>query len=230
MIIFEGSHHVRLLMETIALSIHVSQTVGEVSAMVTLPVEPTAVYVFGHGAGAGMHHPFMESMATALAHRQIVVLRYNFPYMEKGKKMPDFPAIAEKTVAAAIAVAHSLYKNLPLFAGGKSFGGRMTSQCLSRGGLDYVKGLLFFGFPLHATGKPSVERAAHLDKISAPMLFLQGTRDKLADIALMEGVVDRLENASLETVEGADHTFKGSKQDSLPLLADAASHWIRSLI
>lgn len=217
-------------METIALAVHVSPAVGEVSALITLPATPKAIYVFGHGAGAGMRHPFMGSVAVGLAQRQIAVLRYNFPYMEKGKKMPDFPAVAEKTVAAVIAVAHHKYKNLPLFVGGKSYGGRMTSQCLAKGSLEDVKGLLFFGFPLHPIGAPSVERAAHLSHISIPMLFLQGTRDKLADITLIEGVVNGLENASLVKIEGADHSFKGPKLDSVSLLAEVSSRWIDTLI
>ena len=216
-------------METIALPVQVSQAVGEVSALITHPDEAEAVYVFGHGAGAGMRHPFMEAVALALARRHIAVVRYNFPYIEKGRKMPDFPAVAEKTVAAAIAMAHSRFESLPLFAGGKSFGGRMTSQCLARGYGDFVRGLLFFGFPLHASGLPSMDRAAHLHQLSIPLLFLQGTRDKMADMALIETLVGKLGNASLVKVTGADHAFHGTKEDVVSLLADAASHWMHSL-
>lgn len=169
---------------------------------------PRACFVFGHGAGAGMTHPFMKEVAVGLAERDIATLRYQFPYMEKGSKRPDPPAIAHAAVRAAVAEANRRFPGLPLIAGGKSFGGRMTSQAQAKTPLDGVRGLAFFGFPLHPAGKPSSERAAHLADIHIPMLFLQGTRDKLAELDLLRPIVKRLGPlARLDLVEGADHSF-----------------------
>src|SRR5881394_2394064 len=150
---------------------------GAVSALLMRPAKARACYVFAHGAGAGMRHAAMEAIATGLAERGIATLRYQFPYMEKGSKRPDPPAIAHGAVRAAVASAAQNCAGLPLIAGGKSFGGRMTSQAQAKVPLDGVKGLAFFGFPLHPAGKPSAERAAHLSDVKIPMLFLQGTRD-----------------------------------------------------
>ena len=140
-------------------------------------------------------------------------MRYNFPYMEKGKKSPDVPAVAEKTVAVMIEKMHARYADVPMLAGGKSFGGRMTSQYLSKHAPDYVKGIVFYGFPLHAVGKPSIDRAAHLKNIKIPMLFLQGTRDALAQLNLIEGVCGTLPSATLQKLEGADHSFMVEEGD-----------------
>src|SRR6201992_196548 len=157
-----------------------------VSGLLTRPVGATACFVFAHGAGAGMAHPFMAMVAAGLGDRGIATLRYQFPYMEKGSKRPDAPAVAQAAVRAAVAEAARCCKGLPLIAGGKSFGGRMTSQAQAASPLDGVRGLAFLGFPLHPAGKPSRERAKHLAEVHVPMLFMQGTRDKLADLALME--------------------------------------------
>jgi len=179
-----------------------------VSALLLRPDHARACFVFAHGAGAGMTHAFMQEAATGLAARGLATLRYQFPYMEKASKRPDPPAVAHATVRAAVAEALKVCSGLPLIAGGKSFGARMTSQAQAKMPLAGVRGLGFFGFPLHAAGKPSQERADHLADVHVPMLFLQGTRDKLAELNLLEPVVDRLgESAMLHLVEGADHSF-----------------------
>jgi predicted alpha/beta-hydrolase family hydrolase len=181
---------------------------GVVSALLSRPDQPRACYVFAHGAGAGMTHSFMEAFANGLSERGIASLRYQFPYMEKGSKRPDPPAIAQAAVRAAVAKAAEIFPGVTLIAGGKSFGGRMTSQAQAASPLPGVRGLAFVGFPLHPAGKPSIDRADHLAKIDVPMLFLQGTRDGLAEVTLIEGVVKRLGPlATLHLVEGADHSF-----------------------
>ncbi len=181
---------------------------GRVSGMLSAPTRCTACYVMAHGAGAGMEHPFMAAVASGLANRDIAVLRYQFPYMERGSKRPDRPAIAHATVRAAVDEATRLMPGVPLLAGGKSFGGRMTSQAQSEQALPGVRGLVFFGFPLHAAKKPSEERAAHVFGITIPMLFLQGTRDALAEFDLIDAVVRRLgPAATLEPIKDADHSF-----------------------
>jgi predicted alpha/beta-hydrolase family hydrolase len=189
------------------LTIDVGKTTT-VSALLTRPALASACFVFAHGAGAGMTHSHMEAVATGLAARNVATLRYQFPYMEKNSKRPDPPAIAQATVRAAVEAAARAMPQVPLIAGGKSFGGRMTSQAQAKQPLAGVRGLAFFGFPLHTAGKPSVERAAHLSDIKIPMLFLQGTRDKLAELDLLKPVIDGLgERATLHLVEGADHSF-----------------------
>jgi predicted alpha/beta-hydrolase family hydrolase len=181
---------------------------GSVSALLLSPKAPRACYVFAHGAGAGMTHSFMETFATGLSERGIACLRYQFPYMEKASKRPDPPAIAQGAVRAAVAKAAEHFPGLDLIAGGKSFGGRMTSQAQAVVPLPHVRGLAFVGFPLHPAGKPSTDRAAHLAGIDTPMLFLQGTRDSLAEVNLIEPVVQRLgPRATLHMVDGADHSF-----------------------
>ncbi|WGR95066.1 alpha/beta hydrolase [Bradyrhizobium sp. ISRA443] len=179
-----------------------------VSALLLRPPQARAAYAFAHGAGAGMTHPSMETIATGLAERGIATLRYQFPYMEKGSKRPDPPAVAQATVRAAVAEAARRCGDLPLFAGGKSFGGRMTSQAQAKAPLSGVRGLVFLGFPLHAAGKPSNERAKHLADVKIPMLFLQGTRDALAELDLLEPVVKELgARATQHLVQEADHSF-----------------------
>lgn len=181
---------------------------GTVSALFIAPQQARACFVFAHGAGAGMTHAFMNQAAQALAGRGIATLRFQFPYMEKGSKRPDPPALAQAAVRAAVAEAARLCPGLPLIAGGKSFGARMTSQAQSAAPLPGVVGLAFLGFPLHPAGKPSAARADHLDAIRVPMLFLQGTRDKLAEMELLEPVVERLgRRAMLHRIEQADHAF-----------------------
>ena len=212
-------------MKTTRLSIPVSDSIGSVSAELMADDTIDCLFVFAHGAGAGMGHPFMTRLSHALSELSIGTLRFNFPYMEKGGKRPDPPAIAEKTVNAAIAAAQRLFAGMPLLTGGKSFGGRMTSQALSKSVHDAVRGIVFVGFPLHAAGNPGMDRANHLTSISLPMLFLQGTRDALADIKLIAEVSQRQQSATLRKFEGADHSFKAGSQDFISLLANAIRDW-----
>ncbi len=195
-----------------------------VSALLVRPRDARACYAFAHGAGAGMTHAFMTEAAEGLAARGIATLRYQFPYMEKGGKRPDPPAVAQAAVRGAVAAAARHCPGLPLIAGGKSFGGRMTSQAQAKAPLPGVAGLAFFGFPLHAAGKPSSERADHLADISVPMLFLQGTADKLAEIDLLRPLVRKLgARATLHLVDGADHSFhvpKRSGRSDREVMAD----------
>ena len=184
------------------------ENAGSVSGLLTRPSKPHACFVFAHGAGAGMTHPFMETVAAGLGERHVATLRYQFPYMEKGGKRPDSPAVAHAAVRAAVAEAARRCEGVPLIAGGKSFGGRMTSQAQALQPLAGVRGLAFFGFPLHPAGKPSNERAKHLADIDVPMLFLQGTRDALAELTLLEPAVKSLgSSATLHPVKDADHSF-----------------------
>lgn len=179
-----------------------------VSALLVRPPRARACYVFAHGAGAGMTHPFMAKFADGLGERGVATLRYQFPYMEKGSKRPDPPAVAQSAVRAAVAEAGRRCPDVKLVAGGNSFGGRMTSQAQASSPLPGVQGLAFVGFPLHPAGKPSSDRAKHLGDIRIPMLFLQGTRDSLAELALLEPVVKGLGSlASLHLAREADHSF-----------------------
>jgi len=181
---------------------------ASVSALLIRPTNARACFVFAHGAGAGMTHPFMETVASGLGERGVATLRYQFPYMEKGSKRPDSPAIAHAVVRAAVAEAGRRCAGLPLIAGGKSFGGRMTSQAQASIALEGVHGLAFLGFPLHPAGKPSSDRAKHLADVQLPMLFVQGTRDNLAELRLLEPMVNGLgPQASLHVVKEADHSF-----------------------
>ena len=179
-----------------------------VSGLLQNPRGAHAGYVVAHGAGAGMGHPFMAAIANELAQRGIATLRYQFPYMERGSKRPDSPKLAQASVRAAVAEAARLLPKLALFAGGKSFGGRMTSQAQAAAPLPGVRGLAFLGFPLHAPGRPSDERAEHLFEVEVPMLFLQGTRDEFSDLTLLEPVVEKLgPRATLQTFQDANHSF-----------------------
>ncbi len=179
-----------------------------VSGLFDAPAAPYACCVLAHGAGAGMRHPFLAAIASGLAGHGLAVLRYQFPYMERGAKRPDPPRTAQAAVRAAVIAAHDLVPDCPLFAGGKSFGGRMTSQALAADALPAVRGLVFLGFPLHAAGRSSVERADHLSLIHMPMLFAQGTRDALAHMNMLRPVIDRLgPQATLIPIDGADHSF-----------------------
>jgi predicted alpha/beta-hydrolase family hydrolase len=181
---------------------------ARVSARLLRPAGARALLVLGHGAGAGMHHPFMEELATALAEVAVATLRYQFPYMEAGRRAPDRPRLLWNTVRAAVNIAGLVGPGLPLYAGGKSLGGRMTSAAAAERNLHGVEGLVFFGFPLHPIGAPGVERAEHLSRVRLPMLFLQGTRDRLADLSLLRPVLAGLHPPpTLVTIEEADHDF-----------------------
>jgi predicted alpha/beta-hydrolase family hydrolase len=208
-----------------------------VSGLLLAPAQARACYVLAHGAGAGMAHPFMERVAAELGERGIATLRYQFPYMEQGSKRPDPPKLAQATVRAAVAAAGRLRPALALVAGGKSFGGRMTSQAQAASPLPGVHGLVFLGFPLHPAGRPSDQRAEHLSDVQVPMLFLQGTRDALADLALLAPVTEGLgERASLRLLQDADHSFhvparSGRKDaDVRREMLDALAAWTLSVI
>lgn len=208
-----------------------------VSALLDRPGDAWLLYVLAHGAGAGMRHSFMEAMATALGARGVATLRYQFPYMEAGLKRPDSPRVAEATVEAAARRAAELAPELPVIAGGKSFGGRMTSGAAAQGLLPGVKGLAFLGFPLHPPGQPGTGRAEHLDQVDVPMLFLQGTRDAFAKLDLLTPVCRRLElRTTLHLIEGGDHSFSVPKRSGrtpaevLDELADTVVRWARPLV
>jgi predicted alpha/beta-hydrolase family hydrolase len=217
----------------------VTIAVGEatrVSGLFQSPKQARACFVMAHGAGAGMAHPFLAAVADGLAGRGIATLRYQFPYMEKGSKRPDAPALAQATVRAAAAEAVRRLPGVALFAGGKSFGGRMSSQAQAAAPLPGVRGLVFLGFPLHPAGKPSEERAKHLLEVQVPMLFLQGTRDELASLPLVEGLAGKLgTRATLELIQDADHSFhvpaRSGRKDAevLAAMLDRLAGWIDTI-
>jgi predicted alpha/beta-hydrolase family hydrolase len=210
---------------------------GTVSGLLIAPAKARALYVLAHGAGAGMTHAFMNAVATEFAERGIATLRYQFPYMEKGSKRPDPPKVAQAAVRAAVAEARRRLPKLPLIAGGKSFGGRMTSQAQAAEPLPGIAGLAFLGFPLHPAGKPSQDRAAHLSDVKVPMLFLQGTRDALAELDQLEPVCKSLgKRATLRLFQDADHSFhvparSGRRDpDVRAEMLDAMAAWIDRVI
>jgi predicted alpha/beta-hydrolase family hydrolase len=204
-----------------------------ISGLLDKPDRARALFVFAHGAGAGMNHRSMGAIAAGLSQRGIATLRYQFLYMEKGGRRPDPPALAHAAVRAAVAEAARLAPGLPLIAGGRSFGGRMTSQAQAAAPLPGVKGLAFLAFPLHPAGEPGIERAAHLRDVHIPMLFLQGARDALADLALLRPMIDALDpRATLKLIEHADHSFTvpaksgRTNAEAETELLDALAEWI----
>lgn len=207
-------------------TLSISDAIGAVSLIDVVPAQPRAVMTLAHGAGADMNHSFMRLLAEALAARQIATVRFNFPYMEKKRGRPDVPAVAHATIARVAASVQERYATLPCFLSGKSFGGRMSSQYLAASSPAWVKGIVFYGFPLHPAGKPGVERAAHLNDVQVPMLFLQGTRDTLAELPLITNVCAALPLANLVLFEKADHSFKAGKQNNIDALADATVQWM----
>jgi len=214
---------------------------GHVSGILVWPDKAKSMLVLGHGAGAGMRHAFMEALAEELARAGVATLRYQFPYMEERRKVPDKPAVLTATVAAAVRAARQFLvqeaaPDLPLLAGGKSMGGRMSSQAAAAGLLEGVRGLVFFGFPLHPPKKPGTKRAEHLENVNAPMLFLQGTRDELADLKLLKPICMTLgERATLHVIETADHSFhvlkKSGRSDAEVLreLAETTAKWAEEI-
>ena len=211
-------------------------SVGEVSSIQVRPPNARWILAFAHGAGAGMRHPFMTALSRELAAEKIATFRYQFPYMENHRKAPDRPATLTATVAAAVQAAHSAAPDLPLLAGGKSMGGRMTSTAASENLIPEVSGLVFFGFPLHPPKQPATKRGDHLANITQPMLFLQGTRDDLAELKLLQPICRDLgKRATLHIVDGADHSFhmlkSADKSDAEVLreLAHTTARWAATL-
>lgn len=224
-------------MSTKRLKFEASSSSGSVSAILLTPPKPKAIYVFGHGAGAGMEHPFMVRAAIELEKCSIASLRYNFPYMEEGRKGPNPPWIMQATTRSAVDVVRKLKINLPILMGGKSMGGRMSSMAAGNEKIEDVQGLIFYGFPLHAPGKDGKERAEHLFNVDIPMLFMQGTRDKLADFGLMQELIKELgDNSTLFELSEGDHSFKVPKSSDLSeddvhkQLGDKVSDWLDSVI
>ena len=211
--------------------------VGPVTGLSMTPVHPIACYVLAHGAGAGMRHKFIEAVASGLAERDIATLRFQFPYIERGLKRPDRPVVAMATVRAAVSAAHRSHTDLPLVAGGKSFGGRMTSEAQAAEPLPGVRGLAFMGFPLHPAGKPSTSRADHFKRVKVPMLFLQGTRDALADVPLLNEVVEQLGlSTKVIWLQDADHSFQvparcgRTNAEVLNDVLNALREWIKVVV
>ena len=210
-----------------------TERAGKVSALLLRPKAARCLLVFGHGAGAGMRHPFMQATADLLAARGIATFRYQFPFIEKGKRSPDSRATLIETICSAVETATEMAKGLPLLAGGKSMGGRITSLVAAQGRIPHVQGLVFFGFPLHAPGKPSSDRGTHLAEVKVPMLFLQGRRDKLAELDLIKPLCRQLgTRANLHIVEGGDHSFHVLKrsgrtdEEVLEELAETVGSWV----
>ena len=216
------------------LQLFISASVGSVSAILVRPSDAWLLYVMAHGAGAGMRHPFMQTVAENLGSRGVATFRYNFPYVDAGRKRPDHPAALEAAVAAAAKTAAELAPNLPLIAGGKSLGGRMSSGAAASGMLPQVRGLVFLGFPLHAPAEPGTGRADHLGRVNVPMLFLQGTGDAFARLDLLTQVCGRLPRATLHLIEGGDHSFNvpkrsgRTKEEILDELSSTLSKWDRA--
>ena len=219
------------------IQLKVSEKAGTVSGLLALPRGAKSLLVLAHGAGAGMRHPFMENVAAKLAGHGVATLRYQFPYMEKQIRRPDSELVLTDSVRAAVAAAKQYAAGLPLFAGGKSMGGRMTSLAAAHEPLQDVRGLLYFGFPLHAAGRPSSDRGNHLANVKLPMLFVQGSRDSLADLKLLKPLCKRLgERARLLVVEGGDHSFhvlksSGRSDDQvLTEVVEQAASWMGAVL
>lgn len=210
-----------------------SRSAGEVSALLLRPADARCLLVLGHGAGAGMRHAFMEEISARLAERRVATFRYQFPYMEQGRRSPSPRPLLLATVRAAVAAAAERAGDLPLLAGGKSMGGRMTSLAAADAPLAGVAGIVFLGFPLHAAGRPGAERGAHLEQVKVPMLFVQGTRDKLAELELLRPLCESLgARATLHVVDGGEHSFRMLKRsgrsdaEALDEVADAVAAWV----
>lgn len=223
--------------EATDLRLHISDAIGDVSAFLLRPPDAWLLYVLAHGAGVGMRHHFLERISASLAAQRVATFRYQFPYMEAGRARPDMPSALEATVRAAVSKAGEIVPELPVVAGGKSLGGRMTSTAAAAARLERARGLVFLGFPLHPPGQPGTRRADHLQRVDVPMLFLQGTRDGFARLDLITEVCSQLEpRATMHLVEGADHSFgilkkSGRTADQvLDELVEAITCWARTLL
>lgn len=206
--------------------VFISESIGSVGAIVDEVKNAKQVLLLAHGAGAGMEHEFMSDLAEGLCKEGFTIIRFNFPYMQHGKRRPDFPPVVYKTIEKLIEFAQEQYPKVDLILSGKSFGGRMSSQYVAKYQPDNVKGIIFFGFPLHAMGKPSTERSKHLADINLPMLFLQGSNDKLADLSLLRPVLSQINTAKLKVLDAADHSFKAPKKSGLN--KEAVYQWLVS--
>jgi predicted alpha/beta-hydrolase family hydrolase len=218
------------------LQVFVSDHIGSISAILSRPADAWLMYVMAHGAGAGMRHRFLQELADMLARQGIATLRFQFPYIEAGRKRPDPPSILEASVSAAVTKAAELAPGLPLIAGGKSLGGRMSSGAAAKGMLPGIRGLGFLGFPLHPPGQPGTERADHLDRIEVPLLFLQGTRDSFARLDLLTNRCARLPRATLHLIQEGDHSFNIPKRSGrtnsevIDELGITISEWARAQV
>lgn len=212
--------------------IPVSETLGNVSGVYTIPSEMKALFTLAHGAGTDYNHHFLITLSDQLASAGIGTLRFNFPYTEKGRKMPDRFPTAASTILAVIAQVKHYYNDVPLFCSGKSFGGRMSSQTLAKNPemMQSVNGIVFFGFPLHPANTPSVERAEHLAELTLPILFLQGTKDTLAYMDLIRQVQHGLPHSVLIEIENADHSFQIGKKSATDALVTHTSQWVDTLL
>lgn len=216
--------------------IFINEEIGSVHALINESKDPRYLLILSHGAGAGMQHAFMEQLAQDISARNGHVLRFNFPYMDAGKKLPGSPKVSQKTILAAVEDIHKKYWDLPVFLSGKSYGGRMSSHVVAEGTAPEAKGLIYFGFPLHAPGKDGTKRADHLQSIRIPQLFIQGTLDKLANYELIKKVVKRQHKGELYAIEHADHSFKVAKKNQkkdhniIGTLGKKTNDWICSLL
>lgn len=218
------------------MQLYLNESLGEISIEITEANSPKGILIIAHGAGAGMHHPFMVDLSNEISALGYHAVRFNFPYMEEGRKSPGSPKKNIETWELVINHIHGLHPDLPIFLSGKSYGGRMASHLLAEKSFDYVKGIIYFGFPLHAPGRDSKDRASHLDQVSVPQLFIQGTKDKLANIDLIQEVLNDLSKVELVKIEDADHSFNVpkklgiSKSDMIVKLSEFAHDFMKKLI
>ncbi len=218
------------------MTMFINEDIGSVNALIDESTNPKYLVILTHGAGAGMQHAFMDGLAKRLASKNAHVMRFNFPYMDAGKRIPGSPKVSQQSILAALDDINKKYWNLPVFLSGKSYGGRMCSHVVADGSASQVKGLIYFGFPLHAPGRDGTKRADHMQNIQIPQLFIQGTNDKLARLDLIKKVVKAQSSADLQIIDHADHSFKVPKKqqkpdhDILETLATKANDWVLSLI
>ncbi|MEP0985008.1 alpha/beta family hydrolase [Ekhidna sp.] len=218
------------------MELFLNDKLGKITFEIDQVSEPEAVLIIAHGAGAGMHHPFMSNLAVRIVNEGISTIRFNFPYMEQGRKSPGSPKANIETWSMVLNHVAGIYPSLPLFLSGKSYGGRMASHLIAENSIEEVKGIIYYGFPLHAPGRDSTDRASHLTHITVPQMFIQGTKDKLANLELMKEVTSSLKDAQLEIIEEGDHSFNvpkrsgKTKDEILDLLAIKSATWIKNLV